>query len=373
MIAATPQTAMSATFEQARQFFVQGLAHYEAGRFAAAEKDFAASLALVPGRPSTLTNLGAATLKLGRFAEAAALLDEALAQEPGNVQALGHRATALAELGRLNEALGCCDRALQLDSTRGALWTLRGNLLMEIGRAGEARAAFEQAIDHGADPQLTGYYLASLGAGAAPPTAPRVYVESLFDNYAEGFEKHLMQVLHYRAPEILVAELRRAGRHFKSTLDLGCGTGLCGLAMRPLTDQLHGVDVSGHMVQQAQARGVYDRVLQDDLVTYLDETTERYNLLVAADVFIYVGALEPVFAGAARVMERGAVFCFSVESCGDEDAFVLRPSLRYAHSLGYIRRLAEQYGFEISSTQEHPIRDDQRTPIAGVFTWLIRR
>lgn len=48
---------MPATFEQAKAFFLQGLDHYQAGRFAQAERDFAASLALAPGRVSTLTNL----------------------------------------------------------------------------------------------------------------------------------------------------------------------------------------------------------------------------------------------------------------------------------------------------------------------------
>ena len=92
---------MSGNFEQARDFFMRGVAQYEAADFAGAERAFAAALALVPGRASTLTNLGAVRLKLGRAAEAAALLDEALAQEPRNAEALRHRAAALAELGRL--------------------------------------------------------------------------------------------------------------------------------------------------------------------------------------------------------------------------------------------------------------------------------
>ena len=36
-------------------------------------------------------------------------------------------------------------------------------------------------------------------------------------------------------------------------------------------------------------------------------------------------------------------------------------------------QLAEQYGFEIATTAEHPIREDQRTPIPGLFAWLIRK
>jgi predicted TPR repeat methyltransferase len=363
---------MSSNFEQAREFFQQGIAHYEAGRYAQAERDFLASLSLMPGRASTLTNLGATNLKLGKFQESADLLGEALAQEPDNVEALGHRATALAELGHHRGALACADRALGLDAGLTPVWAVRGSLLKELGRLDEARASFEKAIALGADTPLNRYCLASLSGQDVPSTAPREYVETLFDSYADDFETHL-QVLNYRAPEILVAELARSGRRFSRALDLGCGTGLCGLLLKPLAGKLDGVDLSGNMVQKASARQVYDEVAQDDLAGFLVATGHRYDLVLAADVFIYVGALEAVFAGVARVIEPGGVFCLSVESVPDGQDYVLRPSLRYAHSRGYIRKLADQHGFEFGPTSEHPIREDQRTPVPGLFAWLTKR
>ncbi|MEO8653322.1 MAG: tetratricopeptide repeat protein [Ramlibacter sp.] len=364
---------MSTSFEQAKAFFLQGLDHYQGGRFAQAERDFAASLALVPGRASTLTNLGAARLKLGRFAEAVSLFDEAIAQEPDNVDAHGQRAAALAELGQLVPALDSVDRALQLDLARGAAWTLRGSLLRSLGRGEEAVAAFRQALAHGADSDLIGFYLASLTGREPPRQAPRQYVQTLFDSYAEGFQEHLIEVLKYRAPEVLVDGLRRNGRHFAAALDLGCGTGMCGLLLRALVDRLDGIDLSRNMVEQATATGAYDEVMQADLVDYLHGTDRRYDLLIAADVFIYVGALETVFEGVARILRPGGLFCFTVEAATDENDLVLQPSLRYAHSDGYIRKLAEPYGFVIQATQEHPIRDDQGTPIPGLFAWLAKR
>jgi len=365
--------AMSANFEQAKQFFVQGLGHYQAGRFDAAERDFSASLALLPGRPSTLTNLGAAKLKLGKFQEAADLLEEALTQEPDNAEALGHRATALAELGQQQQALACVERALTLAPALGPAWTLRGSLLKDLGRPAEAAAAYQQAIAHGSDLELNRYYLAGLTGGDAPQAPPRQYVESLFDGYADGFEEHLVEVLNYRAPQLLVDGLQGMQRQFGCALDLGCGTGLCGLLLRPLVKRLDGVDLSGNMVERAQARGVYDALAQADVAQYLASAERSYDLVVAADVFIYVGALEPVFAGVARVMPAGGVFCFSVEACEEGPDLALRPSLRYAHSRGYIQKLAEQYGFEIGATAEHSIREDQGKPIPGLFAWLVRR
>ena len=93
--------------------------------------------------------------------------------------------------------------------------------------------------------------------------------------------------------------------------------------------------------------------------TICDTTHHRYDLVVSADVFIYVGELEATFDGVARVIEPGGVFCFSVELAPDEQDFVLRPSQRYAHSERYLRALALRHGFEIRS---HAAPPDSRGP-----------
>ena len=70
---------MDSSFDRARDLFLDGVAHYGAGRLQAADTAFTAALALVPGRASVLTNLGAVRLKLGRAQEAVELLQQALA------------------------------------------------------------------------------------------------------------------------------------------------------------------------------------------------------------------------------------------------------------------------------------------------------
>lgn len=361
-------------FQQARDFFLRGVTAFEAGRLAQAERDFAAALALVPGRPSVLTNLGAVRLRLGHAEEGLALLDEALAQEPGNAEALGHRATALAELGRHEEALRGFDRALAARPQAPTLWGLRGNVLRELGRPAEAAESFQRAIQHGGDPELNRYFLAGLGQGSAARGAPAHYVESLFDGYAAQFDSHLVQALRYDAPRVLAGRLAGMNRRFTRALDLGCGTGLCGPLLRPFTEAMDGVDLSGRMLEQARRTGVYDQLWQADVASQLAQLargTQRYDLVVAADVFIYVGDLEAVFAGVARCMPQG-VFCFTVEAASEEERMVLRPSLRYAHARGYLRELAERHGLREFAVQERPVREDQRVPIPGLFVWLER-
>jgi predicted TPR repeat methyltransferase len=359
---------MDARVEQARAFFLRGLDHYRAARFEAADREFSAALALVPGRPSALTNLGATRLKLGRVEEAAELLREALRQEPDNAEALAHLAAASAETGHREKALELITRAVTLSPEKGAAWSLRGTLARELGRRDEAADAFRRALANGADPQLTAYYLAGVTQEGAPPAAPLRYVEDLFDAYAQNFEHHLAGALQYRAPEILAARLPR--QRFSAALDLGCGTGLVGPVLRPRCDRLEGVDLSANMVERARAGGLYDDVVQGDMAAFLMSTPRRYDLVIAADVFIYVGALDSLFEGAARVLHPGGWFCFSLEAADEHESFTLRMSLRYAHSEGYIRMLAGQRGFELHATARHPLRIDQGQPVAGLFAWL---
>ncbi len=357
--------------QQARTFFQEGLAHFQAGRLAQAERSFDAALSLAPGRPSVLTNLGVVRLQLGRPDEAAALLQEALAQEPGNLEALGHGGAALAECGRLQEAVALFDRAIAIDPHRAQLWTWRGSALRELGQLAEAAASFRRALEEGGDAELHRYYLASVEAQPVPPAPPRAYVEALFDSYAGGFDEHVVAALNYEAPRRLTARLAARAGAFTHALDLGCGTGLCGPLLRPLAQRLTGVDLSARMLEKAAALGVYDELQHTEVQAFLAGGDAPFDAVVAADVFIYVGALEGVFAQVARRMPAGGAFCFTLETSPQQD-LLLRPSLRYAHSEAYVRRLAADHGFEVDAIEHAPVRHDQGQPVAGQYVWLRR-
>ena len=394
-------------FEQAKQQFIEGIAHFEAERYAQAEQCFEASLKLLPGRASTLANLAATRLRLGRPEAALPLLDEVLAGNADDADAAGHRAAVLCALGRdaealpdmqrvlaarpdrasawvsqgqalqrldrLDEALLSFDRALALEAELPAVWSQRGSILKEMGRRDEAVASFRGALARGGDVQLNHYFLSALDAGEMPDSAPRAYVEALFDHYAPSFDEHLVGALGYRAHLVLIEHLQALGeRRYRSALDLGCGTGLCAPLVKPFADRLVGVDLSQAMLGRAQALGLYDKLRHADADAHLQSTPERHDLLIAADVFIYVGRLEAMFGGVRRVLEPGGIFCFSVERADEADDVVLTHGLRYAQSERYLRALAAQHGFEWLKLLRQPIREDQRRAIDGLFVYLRR-
>lgn len=375
----TDPSAPHGTFEQAKAEFLAGLASHEAGDFVQAEKHYTASLRLWPGRPSTLINLAATQLRLGHPLDALASADAALAAEPASTDALLHRGSALAELGRAADALAAFEQLTTLAPDHALAWSHRGSLLRESNRHGDAAAAFREALRFGADPELHRYYLAALGAEGAPPAPPRDYVERLFDGYAGDFDTHLLGTLGYRAHHELVDRVRRCAdtAGFEAALDLGCGTGLCGPLLRPLARHLTGLDLSAVMLERSRAGGAYDRLERADATQFLAGTDQRFDLVVAADVLIYIGDPGPLFAAVARAMPRG-LFAFTVEAADAADegdagpGWRLLPSLRYAHTRTHLLRLAQANGFEPVLVEHAPVRHDQGQAVCGLYLVLRR-
>jgi len=196
--------------------------------------------------------------------------------------------------------------------------------------------------------------------GGAELTAPlRAEVTELFDRYSKGFDAHLVDTLGYRGPEVLAevvdtlvdAPVRRA-------LDLGCGTGLCGAALRSRVGHLTGVDLSPCMIRRAAARGDYDVVFTDDLVHALALTrTGAVDLIVSADALGYLGPLEAVFEESARVLPPGGVIVFTVEAARTTVTdFELQSTRRCAYSLRYLRETMTAAGIALEFVQQRSLR-----------------
>ena len=108
------------------------------------------------------------------------------------------------------------------------------------------------------------------------------------------------------------------------------------------------------MLERARALGIYDTLDHAELVEHLQRTKSRHDLVIAADVFIYIGALDDVFAAVGRVLLPGGRFAFCVESTDDAAGFALQPSLRYAHAAPYLRDQAAKAGFEVERLDAAP-------------------
>lgn len=230
-------------------------------------------------------------------------------------------------------------------------WFALATIREQYGDRAGAIAAFQSARDadredyHGAR-----LHLARLGVGETTPAMTETYVRRLFDQHAPDFEGSLLGRLGYRGPAVLLDALAAVvGKplRFGSVLDLGCGTGLAGAAVRPYCDWLVGVDVSPAMIEQARGKGVYDRLVAGELSAFLAvEAGAQFHLVLAADVFVYCSDLTPIVAAAARVLAPGGLFAFTVETYGGAGIH-LQPTLRYAHGAAHVRSAIQGAALEL--------------------------
>lgn len=325
---------------------------------------------VIAQRPDFLparSNLGNAQLAAGQPAAALASFEAVLASQAGDLFATRGRARSLYALGRWSEALAGYDATLALEPGCAVSLMQCGDVLLRLGRRDEGVQALQRALALGADAQRAQhmrFVLATVGEDAMPEQAPTAYVKELFDGYAEGFDQALVQELDYRTPELLAALLADPSDRALAVLDLGCGTGLCGPWLRPLAARLVGVDLSEKMLDKARQRGLYDALACAELTAWLESCDQRFDLVVAADVFVYLGDLSAVFADVRRLLRPGGRFAFSVEAAQDDEV-ELAATRRYRHALPYLQRLAEQYGFTVLRHESRALRRNEGADVMG--------
>lgn len=258
--------------------------------------------------------------------------------------------------------------ALELAPEWSVGWFRLGEFYEAAGQREPANEAWRTALrldpDDHAGAALKLALAGALDPGEAPPIA---FVEALFDQYAPSFDTALVGKLGYRVPELLSWAIAAAGRpSFGRAIDLGCGTGLMGERLRPLVSQLEGQDISAAMLKKAEARNIYDRLEKSDLQSLLLEA-QAFDLVTAADVFMYVGGLDRVVAAVAAGLAPGGLFAFSVEKLDGGADFALRESRRYAHGEAYVRRLLQANELALVSLAEDIIRQDRNEPVTGLI------
>ena len=214
-------------------------------------------------------------------------------------------------------------------------------------------------------------YLFDAVVGEKLDRAPRDYLIAYFDRFADTFDKQLVDVLGYDVPEKLARLVTTVGRELSRAVDLGCGTGLAAHLLRPQRSRLVGVDLSPRMLAKAAKRRAYDELVEADMIAFLEQTSERFDLVFAADALIYLGSLDAFLGAAARVMPARALLAFNVETT-DAAPYALLPSGRFAHELAALRQSAAKW-FALCVEQATVLRAEACTSVEGALFLLERR
>lgn len=282
-------------------------------------------------------------------------------------------------------AADLAEQALEIAPRYAPAWLLLGRAREGLAAAGAdpaalgaAARAYARALDCDPDDTLgVRPHLVRLGVSDGLPALSAAHVRALFDGYAPRFERHLVDGLGYVGPRLVRDALPPVPPSFTVALDLGCGTGLMGAALRDRIDHLVGIDLSPGMLALARAkswqgRPLYDRLIAGDLTHVLSEIPAgSADLCLAADVLIYVADLGPLLGEIGRVLRPGGLAAVTVQS-HDGVGSILGEDGRYAHADGYIAATAARSGLDVLTLQPASVRREAGRPVPGRVVVLRR-
>ena len=284
-------------------------------------------------------------------------------------------ALTLMKAGRNNDAIASFQRVLAIQPDESVVHAYLSRLFISGGDLQQATFHLRHYLrlvpeDHIGARML----LAHTGAEEIPERPAPSYIERFYDNYANSYDQKLVDGLQYQAPQVIVAALQQhwpdtIGQDTADILDLGCGTGLCGQAVRPMAKRLDGVDLSPQMLAKAQQRNIYDALAVADLYLFMEKTPGCYDVVVAAGVFEHIGDPRQVFTAAFGALREHGLFIFTAEDNPTQELSV-NSSGYYMHGQTYLADRARQSGFSVDGMGQTVLWTEDGTPVQGLCVVL---
>ena len=344
-----------------------GLTLQELGQLDAAVESYKKALAVNPNYAEAHNNLGVTLKELGQLDSAVECYEKAITTQPDYAEAHNNLGLAFYELDQVDAAVESYKKALAIKPDYAEVNYNLGNALNDLGKLDDAVKSYERALAIKPD-YLVPQHMINALTGNTSTEPPKEYVKNLFDDYAEGFDDSLIKQLGYKLPFLmkeLILKLDPLRNKFEKVIDLGCGTGLTGIELRDISNNLTGIDISSNMVAKTRELDVYDHLIEGDVVDILSSSKEKYDLFIALDVFIYIGELTKMFKTVRQCCNKNALFIFSIEA-QEEDGYSLLKSARYSHSECYILKTAS-VAFKAIYSQEVNLRKEKEGWIKGII------
>ena len=305
----------------------------------------------------------------GKFQAAVVQLEKSLEQNPGSALAHLVLGRSLDRLSRYEEAITHVEQAIALEPGNADTYLRLGKFYTKVGNMTRAAQAYRSSLELEPDnPEVR--HLLDAAEGNTTSIAPREYIEDYFDSFSSTFGENLVDKLGYCSPGVLSDLLRSSmaeGQVFSTAIDLGCGTGLMGDKLRDIATDIVGVDLSEKMLELARDKGVYSDLIQGDIVAALEESEKTYDLVISADVLVYVGDLLPLMQAVARKSGPGHLLVISTELLEGPGDYELVATGRYAHSKDYVTRVAASAGLSLKKFESSPLRKEGGRWLTGGY------
>ncbi len=343
-----------------------GLALFELNCFTEANKHYQKASLLNPEDADIHYNTGLNNRRLQKNKDAADSFQTAIRLGDTSIDTLYNLALCHQDLQNYSEAERLYETVLKKSPEHQSSLNNFAYLCHKNGNIQKAENLYARLLSLNPEHKAAKHMLDSL-SGNATESAPLEYVEAVFDNYAQNFEQSLLEKLQYNTPKGLWKRFCNAfptRTFWNQCLDLGCGTGLAGEQFISCCRDITGVDISGEMLAVAERKSLYSRLIKDDILHFLQTTDHFYDLIIAADVFTYMGNLANLFKYSFETATNDGIFLFSVEESKGK-TFELKQTGRFGHSRRYIEDLCLSTGWSILDCHLSKLRQDKGEWIPG--------
>ena len=341
---------------------------FETDRPEEALRHYLTAASLTTSNNALYYNLAICQKQCGLYNQCIESYLRALKLDPDDIDSLYNLAGCYQTVNKFEDAINCYVSLLKKDPQHQSALNNLAYISHKAGRIEQAEVYYTQLLNVNPEHVSADHMLASI-KGNHRSTAPLSYIKEVFDNYSDHYEDSLTNKLQYSLPDLLSRMVSGSSgkKQFNQLLDLGCGTGLVGESFRKSVGTLHGIDVSPNMIKIADNKKIYDLLITnniDDAIT--DIENDSYDLLIAADVFTYIGEINGLFKRLYEVGTSDCLFYFSVEDLADDTGqIVLRNSGRFAHSRGYVKQTADTAGWHIFKVETINLRKERGNWIKG--------
>lgn len=331
---------------------------------------FKQALSIDPKHKIARNNLATCLLQKNQFQQAIWHYSLTLNLDPLDKEALFNRAHGLMLIGQLNEAILDLKKILSIDKTQIDTYCNLAAIYLKLGDKSVAANYYQQILNLQPTHPIASYMLSALTQQSIPSHAPIDYIKNLFNNYAFHFDMHLQTVLRYKTPELLREQLTPFLKARKyQILDLGCGTGLSGMAFSDIRQQLTGIDISSNMLNKAKEKACYDSLIENDILNGLAQLNHSFDLILCVDTLVYFGDLTELFVKTKKCLTKNGLFAFSIELADEHIAsYQLQTTGRYQHAKCYIDELAKHNNLKlVKFINVEGRQQENKSVITGLF------
>ena len=290
---------------------------------------------------------------------------------PAELYALAER---LKQYGKIQTAYLCLKRVVEMKPDDWDAWYYLGDAALTLGKRAEGRDAYQRYFErHPDDAEIEHLLIALKDDVPPPPRASDRTIQCIYKDFADHYDTLMRDDLDYQGPERLQDAIRGVIGEARglNVLDVGCGSGLSGLGLKPFAGSLTGIDLSPEMLALAKTRGLYDRLEVAEITDWLERSAERFDIVAACDCLIYFGDLHRIAGAAAKRLNPGGLFAMSMER-GDRYPFTLTDTGRYQHHPDHVREVAGEARLTVARLDEAFLRTEYGNKVTGIFAVLTR-